>query len=167
MKHRQPHVSGTNIQYVVVEELSNKKYRYTAILEDGEREVLREKSNKLFDYVYFYRSVASASKKGLARYCTFGRTPLHAIRSKLVGQYQISLPKHHPELFPAQTNRIAGRPRINPQMRKVKNTIRFESWLTDWLNEHDEDKAELVRSAVMNYYGLTPPVLLFKDNEVS
>jgi len=60
-----------NIQAVQAKQLKNGKYEYTAILEDGSREILK-KSGSLKPIVNIYPFVANNSVNyGLGSYCTY------------------------------------------------------------------------------------------------
>ncbi len=51
----------------------------------------------------------------------------------------------------------AGRPPVDPQLKKVTNSIKIPQWLTDWLNEQEETKVELIEKALMKQYKLKSP----------
>lgn len=51
----------------------------------------------------------------------------------------------------------AGRPPIDPTLKKVPNTIKLPQWLTDWLGEQDESKAVLIEQALIKAHKLKPP----------
>jgi hypothetical protein len=50
----------------------------------------------------------------------------------------------------------AGRPTINPLLRKSPATVKLPQWLLDWMREQDEAQSVLIEQAMIKTYKLKP-----------
>lgn len=52
----------------------------------------------------------------------------------------------------------AGRPPINPDLKKVQVGLKLPRWLLAWLRGHDRPAAQLIEEALREVHQINPPV---------
>ena len=52
----------------------------------------------------------------------------------------------------------AGRPTINPELKKIPVSYKLPRWLVEWLRAQPESQAVLIETALKKRHTLAPPI---------